>query len=1204
MVLLLASNFQLVGQISINTKDICLGNVSSFSYSSPNNANIVSYNWTFGDGFSATMSNPRHLYKKTGSFAVKLTAKTSSGSTESSTLQVKVWSLPTANITSQSKLRACLNTDAICLRDNSTPATPNQTITSKIIIWGDGAFEKSNASEFCHTYTKSDLYTVSYEVTDKYGCKGFDTTKIDVVPSVLADIQYTVNYIDCNEARICIYNKSEPTKKSVISYKWIIDGQSVNKSLLLTPYCFNITKTKSVKVKLFANNSVGCSDTAEIEIPIVFDSSRKMNISDSLICYGDLNGITANYPLINGEKANWYLNDSFIGGGNSKSFLPKAIENIIRGKNEVKLIVLRGNCKKTFIDSFVVTGPKAEITLFNNIQCNTNRKVFFVGEPELKFVDHLKYQWDLTDANGENCTAERAKGINKYKNCNKSTDWWHKHIYEISTNIYRVAFSVTDTVSGCADKAYSFVDLMRCGNCQLYVNCDSAKICQNEWLFTETRGADDPYLVTLDSGRTWQKYPMFIDESYSGKYDLGFIYKYQFPGFARDFGDDSIQLTGPITLYDTFLCSKNLTVVPIIKDSFTLAVKNSCRPLSFTINMENGKYLPGDSLIVYLGDSILEKISSADSFNVDSLSYSLDTTGFSGTVGISFIRNGCATSYSQYLGAGYNIFLTQSGNLCTNESNCFIADVIDVKSSQKWSLGNNLGTIEWYLDSVLQSESDFTICQQIKQYGPHHIQAIVTNQSGCKDTISQDFIVQEIRANVTDQSRSFYCNKLRQFFDSSTIMYPHKDDKIVEYLWDWGTKNYTTVKRDPFKSFVGIYDSVVVSHIVVSKSGCRDTISYTLDIKTSKPKFSLKDSIGCSPLKVQFFNESSNCSQYIWEFGDTSNNTYFSFKKDNPTFTYKKPGTYYINLIGIDTIYNPYTGSIYYCQNSYPLNGKSISVTVLPTFKTGIQAPDTVCVGAPINFKSLSDTGFVYDKWNFGDGSGDVITQTGSTYNNSYNTAGLYTVKLNPFANTLPNQPYCHENAQKDILVLGIKADFVIDPGSVEPIFKFNNLSAPINADFNWNFGDPASGAKNTSTKTHPSHNYNNRTGFYQVCLIAENYFGCKDSTCIEIENNYTSKIKLYNTFTPGNNDGSNDEYDIEIVGESMYELTIFNRYGTKVYESKVDGFNGDGSNWNGKINNTGANCASGTYFYSFTYAFADEPDKKNTIEGVITLIR
>lgn len=1201
LVLIAAPSF---AQININTPDVCLGNVSSFSYSSPSSSTISSYTWTFGDGFSSTMASPRHLYKNTGSFTVKVEAKTSSGAIETANLQIKVYALPTAELGATGLLKACLNTNAICLKDESTPATSSQTITSKIIIWGDGAYEKSNASEFCHTYSNADLFTVSYEVTDKYGCKGFDTAKIEVVPSVEAIINYTVNYISCTEARICVLNKSEPTKGSVVNYKWIIDGNSLNKSLLLTPHCFNISTSKTIKVKLFANNSVGCSDTTEVEIPIKFDTGRTMTLSDSLICYGDVSGIRSSYPLLNGEKGNWYLNDSFLGPDSIKTFIPKHIKNINIGMNYVKLEVLRGNCKETFLDSFLVTGPKAEILLFNHTQCNTNRKVFFVGEPQLKFVDHLKYQWTLTDPNGEVCTAERAKNKNKYKNCNESSDWWHKHIYQDIRNGYRVKFQVTDTVTGCTDQALDVVNLLQCGNCELLVNCEPAKICQNEWLFTNTRGADDPFLVTLDSGRTWQKYPIFIDESYSGKYDLGFMYKFTFPGFANDFGDDSIQLSGPITLYDTILCSQNLTVIPLVKDSFTLSVQNSCRPLSFRIHMANGKYNAGDSLLVHLGDSLLEIITSSDSFRVDSLSYSIDTTGFSGSVYIIYKRNGCQVSYSQYLGVGYSFHLSQTGNACTNEQLCFIADVIDKKSSNKWSLNNNYGSIEWYLDSIKQSEIDFTFCKQIKDYGPHTLQAIVTNNDGCKDTIKQPFIVQEVSANVTSQSRSFYCNKLRQFFDSSELKYPSKDDKIVEYLWDWGTNNYSTLKKDPFKSFVGIYDSVVVSHIAVSKSGCRDTITYTLDIQTSKPKFHIKDSLGCSPLKVEFFNESENCSQYIWEFGDSSNNTYFSFKKDNPTFTYTKPGTYYINLIGIDTIYNPYTGSVYYCQNSYPIKNKSISVTVLPTFKTGINAPDTICQGASVNFKSLSDTGFTYDKWNFGDGSGDVIRATGSNYTYSFSKEGLYTVKLNPFATALPGQPYCHEKASKDITVLGISADFVVDPSSIDPIFKFNNQSNPITANFNWNFGDPPSGSKNTSTDVHPSHNYNNRNGTHTVCLVATNSFGCKDSTCIDLESNYTSKLNMYNTFTPGNNDGSNDEFDIEIEGEAVYELTIFNRYGTQVFQGKVDGFVGDGQNWNGKINNTGADCASGTYFYSFTYSFADDPENKNTVEGVITLIR
>ena len=82
------------------------------------------------------------------------------------------------------------------------------------------------------------------------------------------------------------------------------------------------------------------------------------------------------------------------------------------------------------------------------------------------------------------------------------------------------------------------------------------------------------------------------------------------------------------------------------------------------------------------------------------------------------------------------------------------------------------------------------------------------------------------------------------------------------------------------------------------------------------------------------------------------------------------------------------------------------------------------------------------------------------------------------------------------------------------------------------------------------------------------------------------------------------DEFDVEIVGEVKYNLTIYNRYGVLVFVGTQDGENGQNINWNGRINNSGAECAGGTYYYTLTYAYKEKPDDEYELTGVVTLIR
>jgi gliding motility-associated-like protein len=127
------------------------------------------------------------------------------------------------------------------------------------------------------------------------------------------------------------------------------------------------------------------------------------------------------------------------------------------------------------------------------------------------------------------------------------------------------------------------------------------------------------------------------------------------------------------------------------------------------------------------------------------------------------------------------------------------------------------------------------------------------------------------------------------------------------------------------------------------------------------------------------------------------------------------------------------------------------------------------------------------------------------------------------------------------------------------------------------------------------------REGEFRYKLIVTDSNGCTDTfnNSVWVENcpeQFLFKIKSFNTFTP-NDDGYNDVLDFPIENEVFYDLRIFNRNGTQVFSS--DDSNKD---WNGKINNTGAALAEGTYFYRLDYQGSG-----NSIEtkyGVITLMR
>ncbi|MFB6258633.1 MAG: PKD domain-containing protein, partial [Flavobacteriales bacterium] len=108
------------------------------------------------------------------------------------------------------------------------------------------------------------------------------------------------------------------------------------------------------------------------------------------------------------------------------------------------------------------------------------------------------------------------------------------------------------------------------------------------------------------------------------------------------------------------------------------------------------------------------------------------------------------------------------------------------------------------------------------------------------------------------------------------------------------------------------------------------------------------------------------------------------------------------------------------------------------------------------------------------------------------------------------------------------------------PGIDFTNLSTGA-VDYRWDFG-----GLDTSTAVHPSYEFpSERPGTYDVCLKAENTYGCQDSICKEVVIEGRFILYVPNAFTP-DGDGINDRFGPVVQGadESDYHFYIYDRWG------------------------------------------------------------
>ena len=131
---------------------------------------------------------------------------------------------------------------------------------------------------------------------------------------------------------------------------------------------------------------------------------------------------------------------------------------------------------------------------------------------------------------------------------------------------------------------------------------------------------------------------------------------------------------------------------------------------------------------------------------------------------------------------------------------------------------------------------------------------------------------------------------------------------------------------------------------------------------------------------------------------------------------------------------------------------------------------------------------------------------------------------------------------------------------------------------------------------------WNDGTTAFQLLAKNPGYFsvevtdtlGCKNKTEIAVISSCPASIYVPNVFSP-NNDGSNDVFRAYVTEVNKYNLKIYSRWGTLVFET-ADIY----ESWNGKFEGTQA--PNDAYIYLITYTGGD--GISGTIYGNVTLIR
>lgn len=495
------------------------------------------------------------------------------------------------------------------------------------------------------------------------------------------------------------------------------------------------------------------------------------------------------------------------------------------------------------------------------------------------------------------------------------------------------------------------------------------------------------------------------------------------------------------------------------------------------------------------------------------------------------------------------------------------------------------------------------------------------------------------------------------------IQFTNTSPNVAGTTWDFGNGDTSTLTH-PVYTFeeTGTYE--ITLNGVAAANGCQSTASNTIVIGAPpNASFEAPNANACTPVTVNFENNSTSGQYYQWTFGDGNSSV-----EANPQHTYTDSGEYFVRLevtdqdgCKSDTVYSavfayPIPEADFEIQKeqicglpvnvnfenrsegaegfmwelddelttplvnpvqSYDQSGEYlIQLTAsnqygcydtMQQMMTLYETPiadfglDSMSGCQPVLVQTTNFSNGNRFYWDFGDGT----TSTESQPQHVYEEAGFYDISL-----TVSYDDVCFDtlemNGAVEVLqVPNASFEWVQEFLNNKPTgtIQFINRSA-FAEQFFWDFGDGE-----TSTLQDPNHRYT-QNGSWQVGLTAVTPRGCKDDTLAYLETGLITGLYVPNAFAPEQGLGETTLFLPKGIGLKEYQVQIFSPYGQLIWESTKLDEGQPAEGWDGTFN--GNLLPQDVYVWKVKAIFENEtlwvgmPDSKGIYRrmGSVTLIR
>lgn len=245
------------------------------------------------------------------------------------------------------------------------------------------------------------------------------------------------------------------------------------------------------------------------------------------------------------------------------------------------------------------------------------------------------------------------------------------------------------------------------------------------------------------------------------------------------------------------------------------------------------------------------------------------------------------------------------------------------------------------------------------------------------------------------------------------------------------------------------------------------------------------DTLACAPAVVNFKDLEANGVTYYWNFDAVAHPAVNDLTTTSPaaTFTFNTVGTYLVRLISenLNTCNQRDTSYITIKVGDDKVTPKFVRIKLPPCTSTTYQFTN----------QSFSSHGTAFGpksfEWDYGDGS--PLDSTGfNVHNHTFPAPGSYIVTMTVIDPRFCNAPAVFKDTIRIASLVKAKPSTPALGCAPYDAHFTNNSDGGIT--WEWEFGDPASGALNFSTDFEPNHLYAT-PGVYQYRLIAHDPTTC-----------------------------------------------------------------------------------------------------------------